>query len=113
MATISKLVPSGSTNGRAVKIAATATAGTLFHTAHASALDEVTMYLTNTDTVDREVTVEFGGVTSPDDLLKFTVPAKETILAVPGVPVTGSVVVRAFAAAANVINMFGYVNRIS
>ena len=113
MATITKVLPSGSTNGRPVKIAATATAGTLFHTAHATALDEVSMYLTNTDTVDRLVTVEFGGVTAPDDHLKFTVPVGETILAVPGICVSGSVVVRAFAAAANVINMAGYINRIS
>lgn len=113
MATITKVLPSGSTNGRPVKIAATATAGTTFHTAHASALDEVTMYLSNTDTVDRAVTVEFGGTTSVDDHLKFVVPAGETILAVPGIPLTNSLVVRAFAAAANVVTMSGYVNRIS
>lgn len=113
MATITKLKPSGSTNGRPIKIAATATAGTTFHTAHATSLDEVTMYLSNTDSVERAVTVEFGGVTSPDDHLKFLVPPGETILAVPGIPVTGSVVVAAFAAAANVITMSGYVNRIS
>lgn len=114
MATITKEFPSGGTgNGRPIKIAATATAGTLFHTAHATAKDEIYMYLTNTDTVDREVTVEFGGVTAPDDHLKFTVPTKDTILAIPGIPLT-NLVVRAFcAAAANVVNMAGYINRIS
>ena len=113
MATITKELLSGSTNGRPIKVTATATAGTTLHTAHATAKDEVTIYLTNTDSVDRVATIEFGGVTSPDDLLKFTVPAQDTILAVPGVSVTGSVVVRCFAAAANVINAIGYVNRIS
>jgi hypothetical protein len=110
---IAKTIPSGSTNGKPIKVAATATAGTTFHTAHATALDEVTMYLTNTDTVDRNVTVEFGGVTSPDNLMKFIVPAGESILAVPGIPLTNSLVVGVFASAANVVTMWGYINRIS
>jgi len=110
---ITKVVPSGSTNGKPIKVVATATLGTTFHTSHATALDEVTMYLTNTDTVDRAVTVEFGGVTSPDNLMKFTVPAGDSILAVPGIPLTNSLVVTVFAAAANVVTMWGYINRIS
>lgn len=109
---ISKVIPSGSTDGKPVKIAATATAGTTFHTAHATALDEINMYLTNTDSVDRNVTVEFGGATAPDWNVKFKVPAGETILAVPGVPLTNSTTCKAFADAANVVNMLGYINRI-
>lgn len=111
--TISKELLSGSTSGRPIKVAATATAGTTIHTAHATAKDEVTLYATNTDSVDRVLTLEWGGTTSPDDLIKNTIPAGETILVAPGLPVTASVVVRAFAAAANVINITGYVNRIS
>jgi hypothetical protein len=113
---IAKILPSGSAgnpDGTPVKIAATATAGTLFHTAHATALDEIYMFLTNTDSVDRAVTVEFGGATAPDFNVKFIVPAGETILAIAGVPLTNSKTVKAFAAAANVINMLGYINRIS
>lgn len=109
---VTPVIPSGLTNGRNAKIVAIATPGTLFHTADATAKDEVFMWLTNTDTVDREVTVEAGGVTAPDDHQKYTVPAKDTILAIPGVRYTGGVAIRAFcAAAANVINMFGNVNR--
>lgn len=110
---MTKEIPSGSTNGKPIKIAATATAGTTFHTAHATAKDEIYMYLANTDTVDRKVTVEFGGVTSPDNHLKFIVPAGETILAIAGIPLTNSLVCAAFADAANVVTMAGYVNRIS
>jgi hypothetical protein len=113
MATITKVTPSGSTNGKPIKVAATATAGTTFHTAHATAQDEVNMWLSNTDTVDRLVTIEFGGVSSPDNHIKVTVPAGESVLAVPGVPLTNSLVVGVFAAAANVITMWGYINRIS
>lgn len=113
MATITKEFLSGSTNGRPIKVVATATAGTTIHTAHASAKDEVYMFATNTDSVERDLTVEFGGVTSPDDLLKFKVPAGETILVVAGVPLSGGLLARAFASAANVINITGYVNRIA
>jgi hypothetical protein len=110
---ITKEFLSGSTNGRPVKVAATGTPGTTIHTAHASAKDEVYLFATNTDTVDRELTIEFGGTTSPDDLIKVTVPAKDTVQVVPGVPLSGSLLARAFAATANVVNLFGYVNRIS
>lgn len=112
---IQKIVPSGSTNGKPIKVVATATLGTTFHTAAAgtAGVDEVTMFLSNTDTVDRAVTVEFGGVSSPDNLMKFTVPAGDSILAVPGIPIQNSLAVTVFAAAANVVTMWGYVNRIS
>lgn len=115
MTTITKIIPSGSAgspDGTPVKIAATATAGTLFHTAHATLLDEVSMYVTNTDTTDRKVTVEFGGATAPDFNVVTTVPAGDTVLVIPGIPLTNSKTVKAFAAAANVLNMFGYINRI-
>jgi hypothetical protein len=113
MAITKEFLTGGTANGRPIKLVAVATPGTIIHTAHASAKDEIFIFLTNTDTVDREATIEFGGVTAPDDLLKFTVPPKETILAVAGVALSGGLIVRGFAAAANVINAAGYVNRIS
>ncbi len=112
---ISKLVPSGSTNGMPVKVAAVATAGTLFHTAVSgtAALDEITMYLTNIDSVDHVATLEFGDATAPDHNIKITVPAKDTVLAIPGVPLNNAKTVKVFADTANVLNMFGFVNQIS
>ena len=113
MATVSKLKLSGSTNGRGIKVAQTATLGTTIHTAHATSLDEVWLWAVNSDTADRKLTIEFGGVTSPDDLIEFTVPAEDGLyLCVPGIPVTGSVVVTAFCATANVVMIHGFVNRI-
>ena len=41
MATFTKLKLSGSTDGKAIKVVQTATAGTTIHTAHATALDEI------------------------------------------------------------------------
>jgi hypothetical protein len=114
MATYSKLTLSGSTNGRNIKVVATATLGTTIHTAHATSLDEITLYACNTDTTDRKLTIEFGGVTSPDDLMEMTIPAESGwINVVPALIVTGSVVVTAFCAAANVVMINGYVNRIA
>ena len=114
MATYSKVKLSGSTDGRSIKVVQTATAGTLIHTAHATALDEIWLYAMNTDTVDRKLTIEFGGVTSPDDLLEMTISAEGgLILIIPGMLLTNSVVVRAFAATANVVTINGYVNRIT
>lgn len=108
---VTHMIPSGSTNGLPVKIAASATPGTLFHTADPVALDDIYMSLTNTDTVDHTVTVEFGGPTAPDDNIKFIVPAGDTIPAIMGVPLTNSLTVKAFCDTANKVNMFGYVNR--
>ncbi len=116
MATYTKLKLSGSTDGKPVKIAATATAGTTVHTAHATSLDELWIWLTNTDSSDRTVTVEFGGVTSPDCLIlkTVTIPAlSPPIPVVTGQILTNSLVVGIFASAANVVLATGYVNRIT
>jgi len=114
MATYSKQKLSGGTDGRNIKVAATASAGTTIHTAHATALDEIWLWAVNTDTVDRKLTLEFGGTTSPDDLIEVTIPFESgLVLVIPGLLLSNSVVLRAFAAAANVVNINGYVNRIT
>ena len=113
MATITKQFLSGSTNGRGIKVAASSTPGTTLHTADASAKDEVNLWITNTDSVERKVTIEFGGTTAPDDNLTVNVPPGETVPVIPGLVISNSLVVKAFGAAANVLVAFGYVNRIS
>ncbi len=114
MATITKEFFSGSTNGRGIKVAATATAGTQIHAAHATAKDEIFAWVTNTDLVERMVTFEHGGVTAPDDNLTMNIPPGETLLVIPGLILSGSLNLKAFcAAAANKLVVFGFVNRIS
>jgi hypothetical protein len=115
MATYSKNILSGSTNGRQIKVVATASAGTLIHTAHATALDEIWLYAVNDTATDRLLTIQWGGTTATDDDIEFTVGAQNGLyLIVPGLLLTGGTVVRAFcAAAANAIQISGYVNRIS
>ena len=114
MAQITKLKLSGSTDGRMVKVVATSTLGTTIHTAHATSLDEIWLWAVNSDTTPRKLTIEFGGVSSPDDLIEFTVPAEDGFYAVlPGLILTGSVVCTAFCATANVVSVAGFVNRIA
>lgn len=114
MATYSKELLSGSVDGLGIKVAATATPGTTIHTAHATAKDEVYIWAINTDTQDRKLTLEYGGVTAPDNLIEITIPyEKGLLLIVPGLLLTNSKVLKAFAATANVIVLYGYVNRIT
>jgi hypothetical protein len=119
VATFTKQILSGSTDGKAIKVAATATPGTTIHTASSTSttLDEIWIYAQNTDTTDRKLTIEWGGVASPDDLIEFTVKAENGLyLIVPGLILKGNatpLVVRAFAATTNVITITGYVNRIT
>lgn len=115
MATYSKTTLSGSTNGRQIKVVATASAGTLIHTAHATALDEIWLYAVNDTATDRLLTIQWGGTTATDDDIEFTVKAQNGLyLIVPGLILTGGTIVRAYcAAAANAIQISGYVNRIA
>jgi len=119
MATFSKQILSGSTDGKAIKVAATATAGTTIHTGSSTAttLDEVWVYAVNTSASDVKLTIEWGGVASPDDHIEFTVKAENGLyLIIPGLILKGNatpLVVRAFAATTNVITITGYVNRIT
>jgi len=117
MATYSKHLLSGTAaNGRNIKVAATATAGTLIHTAIAgtSDLDEIWLYACNTDSADRKLTIEYGGVASPDDLTEVTIGTEAGwVLVCPGTLLQNGLIVRAFAAATNVVMINGYVNRIT
>jgi hypothetical protein len=121
MATLSKVLLSGSTGGRGIKVAATATAGTTIHTTgtSASVLDIVTLFAYNDDTAPITLTIEFGGASDPDDTIVQSIPVVGSglVLVVPGLPLTGDGsagrVVRAFAGTANKVTVFGEVNRIA
>lgn len=119
MATFTKLPLSASTNGRGIKVAAVATAGTTIHTGSSSTSTshELWLYCQNSDGSSHKLTVEYGGTTSPDDQIEVTVPAESGLtLVVPGLVIVGNatpLVVRAFADLTNVLIMHGYVNEIS
>ncbi|CAB5229607.1 hypothetical protein UFOVP1566_5 [uncultured Caudovirales phage] len=114
MATFSKQLLSGSTSGKGVKVAATATAGTTIHTAHATSYDEIWLYAVNSSATSVKLTLEWGDVTAPDGNIEVTVASESGLVLVsPGLLLTGGLLVRAFAATANVIILHGYVNRIT
>jgi len=120
MATFSKQLLSGSTGGRLIKVGATATPGTTIHATGTSAtvIDEVWLYAVNSSGTDDLLTIEFGGTTSPDDLIEFTVKAESGLyLIIPGLVLTGdgasARTITAFAGTTNVLNIGGYVNRIT
>ena len=118
MATFTKKILSGSTDGKAVKVVATATAGTTIHTGSATATthDEVWLYAVNSSASAVKLTIEWGEATAPDGNIEFNVPAESGLyLIVPGLPLQGNataLVVKAFAATANVIIIHGFVNEI-
>lgn len=111
-----KLKLSGSNNGKQIKVAATASPGTLIHTAVAGIIetDEIWLYVTNNHTAPLALTIEWGGTASPDDLKQMSIPSKQgDYLIIPGHLLQGGLVVRAFAASANLLCVSGWVNRIT
>ena len=112
--TFTKVILSGSTSGKQIKVAATATAGTTIHTAHATSLDEIWLWAVNSSTTAVKITVEWGEATAPDGNIEVTIPGESGyLMVVPGLILTNSLVVKAFAGTANVLLVNGYVNRIA
>ena len=119
MATFTKKILSGSTDGKSIKVAATATAGTTIHTGSATAttLDEVWIYAVNSSVSSVKLTIEWGEATAPDGNIEVTVqPEAGLVTIIPGLLIKGNatpLVVKAFAATANVICINGFVNQIT
>lgn len=107
---------SASADGRGIKVAATASPGTLIHTALSNVAgnewDEVWLRAINTSGTAVKLTIQWGGTTDPDDTVEVTIPAEAGFTEViPGHVLQNGKEVRAFAATANVIVLHGYVNR--
>lgn len=110
-----KIMLSGSVNGRNIKVVQTATPGTLLHTvaSGSDSLDEIFIQAVNTSAAIVLFTVEFGGVTSPDDLVSINLePYKGAYMVIAGWLLQNGVFVKGFAASANVIVVNGWVNRL-
>lgn len=112
---VTPVIPSGSTNGQPIKVAATATPGTLIHTAVAgiTSIDEVWMWVTNNHTSSAiNLTLEIGGVTDPDNLIRISVPARTGLyLVFPGGRLNNGLAIRAFAGSANQLCITAIVSR--
>ena len=119
MATFTKRLLSGSTNGLPIEVDETSSPGELIHATGTSAtvIDEIWLYAANNDSgsADLVLTIEFGGTSGPE-IIAVEIPFEDGLtLVVPGLPLTGdgstATEVRAFAPAG--ISISGYVNRIA
>lgn len=120
MAIFSKQLLSGSSQGRAIKVVATASTGTTIHATGTSStiIDEVWLYAYNSATGNVLLTIQYGGTTAVDHDIKIIVPSQSGLtLIVPGLILTGTGAaantVFAYADTTNVITISGFVNRIS
>ena len=120
-ATFTKIpLSGGGADGLGITVVATATAGTLIHTASATAttVDEVWLYAANIHSSAVTLTVEFGGVSVTKDIIQQSIAATPSglVLVCAGLVIQGNAtakVVRAFAGTASKIEIFGFVNRIT
>jgi len=117
MATYAKICISGAANGLAVKVVATATAGTTIHTAPAgtASLDEVWLWAVNSSaTIPQKLTLEWGQADAPDGNIEQTIPCESgLVLVAPGLLLQNSLIVKAFSTTANITTIHGFVNRIT
>jgi hypothetical protein len=120
MATYTKVPLSVQVDGTPIKVVATASTGTTIHATGTSAsiIDEIWLYAYNSSTAAILLTIQYGGVATPDDDIKITIPSQSGLtLVVPGLILSGTGAaantVAAYAGTANVITLSGYVNRIS
>ena len=118
MATITKQFLSHSTQGRGIKVTTTASDGTgdgglsTGNPIHAAVsgttdIDEVWLWASNAHTSAITLTIEHGGTTGISDTIVTTVAASSTELVVPGLIIQNGLDIRAFAATANQISVFG------
>lgn len=114
MATFTKMILSGSTNGKGINVAGTSTADAdVIHAAHATSLDEVWLYASNNSANIVRLTIEFGDADAADNI-EVTIDAEAgLVLIIPGLILTGSEDIQAFADTTAVITIHGYVNRIA
>ena len=106
---------SGSTDGKGIKVTGTNSGGAvLLHTAHATSIDEIDILAYNNHATDSILlTLEWGGTTDPDCLIRMTIPPRVGLIpVVSGLPLSNSLTVKAFAADADDIMCYGRVRRI-
>jgi hypothetical protein len=118
MATYSKTILSGSTDGASIAVAATSTPGTTVHTGPTDTahLHEIWLYATNYENTSSVLTVQWGGTAGKDSITLSVDPNAGLVPIVSGLIIKGNataLVVRAFSTTANTIAISGFVNTIS
>ena len=115
---IYKRLLTGSTDGLPIKVVATGTPGTTIHIAVAGTTvgtyDEIWLWAYNSAITSTTLTIEFGGATAPDQNIVITLAAQSGLVPIiPGLILRNAKVVTAFASAANVVTLSGFVNAIT
>lgn len=113
----SKIPLSGSTDFVPIKVTQTAIAsGDTIHTAGAAApaFDELYVYVTNTDSSDRQLTLAYGGTTDPDHMICKTITITALTGPTPiiaGLSTANAKVLKAACDIANKLTITGFCNR--
>lgn len=125
MANSTVIIPlSGSTQGEPIKVTATSTPGTSIHSTGTSAtvVDRLYLWANNTQAASTASTVlltlEWGAATAPDFNIQTPISGQGGLqMIVDGLPLLGNgsvaLTVKAFAATTAVINVTGYVLRVT
>lgn len=115
MATFSKIPLSGSTNGKAISVSASASVGTTLHVAvtGTTAFDEIWLYAGNTSASAAKLTVEYGGTDAKDNIELTVDPESGLVVVAPGLFLNNALSVTAFADIPNVVSIHGYANRVA
>jgi len=106
---------SASTNGKQIALNATSTPGTLIHQTPSVAggldvMDQVFIYATNRSASTLSITVQWGGVTTTDQITWDIKATIGPVLIVPGFILNNNLIIRIFGSSS--INIAGYVYRI-
>jgi hypothetical protein len=119
MGTISKVLLSGSNQGKPISITATGSTGTTIHTTLSSStiMDEVWLYATNVDSTQRTLTIELGGTGTTNEIIVGISPRSGLSIILPGTTISGDgsggTIIRGYSSSGGTINIIGYVNRIT
>ena len=111
MASISRRVLSGSTNGQPIAVTATSSPGTTINVASATKINMITLTAKNTATVDRILTIEWGGTSTRNHIIGV-IPAQDSLyMQVDNMPIEGTTAtIAAFATATSGLDILGYVD---
>lgn len=109
---------SASDSGRNIKVdtSLTSVSGTLIHTATSlsTAFDQVYLYAGTVATTECKLTLLFGGTASTaDHIVRTLQPNNGEELLISGRPLNKGVAVRAYASTASMVNIGGFVIRVT
>jgi len=109
------IVGSASTLGTMVAVAATSSPGTTLHTVPLSgmAFQRIRIRVCNIDTVNRTLTIEFGGTATKDTIVRTMGPKRGLVTVVDDLKLGAGSVVKAFGSAASIFNAHISVGEVS